>query len=373
MNSTQILGVLFFFVGVLVFLMSYFYLDSTGSITFREIINDSYLDITTSLLTISLTILVIDHLNNKRAMAIEKRKLVQGLRSTSRGILESALEDLRVKNWLEDGSLSGINLNGVVLSDLDLRHANLDSANFMNGTLNNVNFEFAILANANLRWVSSNRCNFNRTSLLGAKLSSGQFTLCSFSPASLSELSIAGAEFIETDFSNAEMCGITFEKKTHLLNCNFDHCNLIASIIQGCDLTSSYLCNADVRRVEIRHSTLKKTILHNIIGGSVVIEDCDFTNSEMVEGYMEQSTIRCSIFVDVNYRSCKFKNTTFEDCDFSGAKLSDCDFRHTAWINCNLTNADLSGTDLRAADLTQAITVGASFEGANTHGMRSNR
>ncbi len=80
MNSTKIVGIVLFILGVFVFFASCLFLGSTGNFELEDLVKDSYVHVTTALLTISLTILVIDHLNSKREIRAEKEKTDSGIK-----------------------------------------------------------------------------------------------------------------------------------------------------------------------------------------------------------------------------------------------------------------------------------------------------
>lgn len=103
-----------------------------------------------------------------------KAQLIRNLQSFDIKVVRQAIEALRARGWLEDGSLSGINLRHLHLqgadlyradlsgSDLlmaDLRWANLSNANLKNTQLGNVNFLQADMSKTNLQGAILSKAN----------------------------------------------------------------------------------------------------------------------------------------------------------------------------------------------------------------------
>jgi len=103
-----------------------------------------------------------------------KMQLIHNLQSFDIKVVRQAIEALRVRGWLEDGSLSGLRLHHVHFqgadlykadfscSDLlmaDFRWANLSSANLQNAQLGNTKFFQADLSKANLRGANLSKAN----------------------------------------------------------------------------------------------------------------------------------------------------------------------------------------------------------------------
>jgi hypothetical protein len=148
---------------------------------------------------------------------VDKESLVQELQS---GDYRAALEEMRARGFLKDGSLQGINLKGADLRDADLSDANLLGANLSEADLQGADLRRAYLRYADLR----------RTNLQGANLSNAIFDLADLSYANLHNANLmraflgnarlnhailTDANFIraylpETDFENAVCGGTTF-------------------------------------------------------------------------------------------------------------------------------------------------------------------
>src|SRR5664279_3826006 len=120
----------------------------------------------TSIISIGVTVLILDELNrrrSKRDAEVElKRQLVDDAASTSNPIAVNAVHQLSRKGWLQgdNGLLKGAdlrlanlqqaflldaNLKGARLIDANLQEANLIAANLQNATLSHARLQGAIL------------------------------------------------------------------------------------------------------------------------------------------------------------------------------------------------------------------------------------
>jgi len=106
------------------------------------IVTDFYANISTELISIAITILVIDALNERRAIRQEKKNLILQMSSPTNAIAREAVRILRMRGWLTDGTLRGANL---------LR-ANLRKAYLERADLQDVLFYKAELQGAYLQW-----------------------------------------------------------------------------------------------------------------------------------------------------------------------------------------------------------------------------
>lgn len=119
-------------------------------------ITDFYANLGTELLSIAVTVLVIDALGAQREANLEKRRLIREMGSTDNGIALRAVREIRAHGYLVDGSLRHAdlmraNLQGAKLYSADLRGAALHNANLTRADLLGADLRRAILWGANLR------------------------------------------------------------------------------------------------------------------------------------------------------------------------------------------------------------------------------
>jgi hypothetical protein len=92
-------------------------------------------------------------------------ELIRKLRSPENKRVLQAVEELRVRGWLEDGSL-----DGVLLCHVHMEGADLINANLSNVDLHQAHLEFADLSMADLKKAKLSRTNLQGANLSGADL-----------------------------------------------------------------------------------------------------------------------------------------------------------------------------------------------------------
>lgn len=151
--------------------------------------HEFYANISSELLSILITVLIIERLNNIRQDKQELTRLKALLASNEAVVTKIAVGELKALGWLEDGSLQRTDLFRANLSGADLVHANLSGA---------------ILCEANLSGANLNHANLSGTNLEGANLSGTHLPFANLSGASFGEANLSGAILILADLSGAD-------------------------------------------------------------------------------------------------------------------------------------------------------------------------
>lgn len=131
----------------------------------------------------------------------EKARLIEEMGSSVQGVAVAAVEKLRKRGWLWDGSLKRAELYGADLSKADmyradLRKAHLEDTNLAEANLSDTNLAEAQLANANLY----------DAMVYGADLAK----------ANLTEANLHGAFLEGANLQGAELHGVKFDESTTL-------------------------------------------------------------------------------------------------------------------------------------------------------------
>jgi uncharacterized protein YjbI with pentapeptide repeats len=95
---------------------------------------------------------------------------IRKLRSADHKTVLQAVEDLRARGWLSDGSLQRISLQHVHLEDADLCEANLEDTNLSKASLRRANLSMANLAGSDLSWADLRDADLSQADLQGADL-----------------------------------------------------------------------------------------------------------------------------------------------------------------------------------------------------------
>jgi uncharacterized protein YjbI with pentapeptide repeats len=141
----------------------------------NHMIGDFYANVSVDALSIAFAILVLDRLNEQRAEEQEKAKeqqvkaeaeaqlkaqLIREMGSRDNGVALRAINELRARQWLVDGTLRGIDL-----SFTDLQRADLQSADLRDTNLYRANLQSTYLRDANLRGANLDKVNLRGSNL----------------------------------------------------------------------------------------------------------------------------------------------------------------------------------------------------------------
>src|SRR5690606_34681130 len=98
------------------------------SFSLRQLVSDLYANGGAELLSIALTVLIIERLNRRRAEQERKDELILQMGSPDHAFAVEAARIMRQKGWLHDGSLQDADLVITNLKRANLGHANLQAA-----------------------------------------------------------------------------------------------------------------------------------------------------------------------------------------------------------------------------------------------------
>lgn len=97
-------------------------------------------------------------------------ELIYKLRSPDNKRVMQAVEELRVRGWLQDGSLRGVPLCHVHMQGVDLLSADFANVDFHQADFENADLSMANLNNTKLTRVNFQRANLSHTDITGADL-----------------------------------------------------------------------------------------------------------------------------------------------------------------------------------------------------------
>lgn len=124
---------------------AYGYIDLHSNwLTPLPLIADFYANVATELASIAITVLVIDGINERRAVQQEKQSLILQMSSPTNFIAKEAARVLLMRGWLTDGTLHRANLlranlRKAFLPKADLRGVYLHKASLMDAYLQEAN------------------------------------------------------------------------------------------------------------------------------------------------------------------------------------------------------------------------------------------
>lgn len=175
----------------------------------------------TESLSIIVTVLVLDRLNERRADNRLKEELLADLHSPSNNMVLNALQRLRDKNWLPKDYFVNINLqnadwSNAYIGNMNFEGARLRGISFNNTTNNEMDANFPpILNNTDLRFAS-----LKNAELIGASIKRADLKFSHLESANLMMAHLEGS-----DLKGAHLYGT----------------NLFGANLEGADLTSAKL------------------------------------------------------------------------------------------------------------------------------------
>jgi hypothetical protein len=170
----------------------------SGGFSLRRLFDDLYSNIGTDLLSIALTVLLIDKLVERRDIRDQKARLIREMGSRDNGTALRAVDELRAHGWLHDGSLVHAdlkygNLTDANLADADLREAYLSFATLHRADLRGAKLNAAILRQADLREALLLNADLGDAKLLDANLANAKMQGASLKGAVLGGANLSGA------------------------------------------------------------------------------------------------------------------------------------------------------------------------------------
>ena len=119
-----------------------------------ELIDAFYANVGAELVSIAITVIVIDALYERRETTREKQRLLRQMSSRNNGLAVHAVDELRAHKWLTDGSTVGIVLQWADLRGAYLLRANLKRARMWRANLAGASLRYASLQGDDLRKVN---------------------------------------------------------------------------------------------------------------------------------------------------------------------------------------------------------------------------
>jgi hypothetical protein len=189
--------------------------------TVRVFVEQMYANLGVELVSIGLTVLVIDRLNRRRAEQERKEELILQMGSDNNTIAKEATRVLKLKTWLTDGSLHGAYLGYANLQEARLGNANLRSARLVNVNLQgaglfSANLQEADLSHATLLSAYLWDANLQSARLVNVNLQSAYLVRANLQSAYLDKVNLQGANLSLANLHNAFLYNAEFDESTIL-------------------------------------------------------------------------------------------------------------------------------------------------------------
>ena len=204
-------------------------------------------------------------------------------------------------------------ISGARLNEEDLRYARAYRAFLVNAKLWRANLEGIYLSEADLRGAN----------LRETLLRSAVFDRASLSHAVMVSANATGANFAAADLRFADLSYGTFE------NAVFSNARASGASLYAVNLRNAQLLRTDLSRTDMRDTRLEHAVL-----SFANLEQTDLSSSRLGEANLTGAQCKGTIFLDADLKKA----------DLRGANLAGAVLRGAQMEEANLTGADLRGT-----------------------------
>jgi uncharacterized protein YjbI with pentapeptide repeats len=288
-----------------------------------------------------------------------KTQLIHKLQNFDNKVVLQAIEELRARGWLEDGTLAGLSFQHVHLQGADLYNADLSGADLMMAdlrwaNLSNANFQNTQLGNANLYQANMSKTNIQGTKLSKANLQ-GVINLTDNQLKQAYRLQDAimpdggrydGSFNLPGDLKTAQVRGIDIDNPQE--KAEF-YGIFIPEAIDHQD--TGFSPHTDFQVIRKLRSADHRLVLR-------AIEELR-KRGRLSDGTLAWSEFRFVHFQGADLSAANFHNANLNFSDLRGANLSDAILDGTSLRKAKINGADFSHTSLAAACLEEANLQGA--------------
>lgn len=223
-------------------------------------IADFYANASAELISIAITVLIIERANRQQNERERKEELIFQMGSDEAVTAKAAARMLRYRyeEWLRDGSLKQAQLHMANLPNVDLSGANLEQAN-----LEKSNLQSADLTGVNLVGANLQEADLVEANLIKANLADADLRQATLSKANLYRVELAGAKLTGANLSNCDLEDADLQH-ANLSSVNFSNSNLIEAKLMGANLTHADLSKASLWSSNLVGAYLRGAITEDI-------------------------------------------------------------------------------------------------------------
>ncbi len=287
LNDTEQFVIRFTIIVAVIFTIAYV-MANIDVLEIVRVINDFAANVITEVISIAVTVLIIERLNQRRATEQQKAELILQMGSSDNSFAREAVRKLGHYGWIKDGSLQGVDLKKANLQKADLWEANLQEA-----MLQDANLQKATLGGANLQKAILSFANLQETHLSGVNLQ---------------EADLGGTNLQKTDLTGA---------------------NLQEADLRNANLQEAYLRNANLRETYLWGTNLQKAILW-----LTNLQKAEFIGTNLQAANLNSANLREAYLGGVNLQAANLESAHLQGANFISAKLED-----TKLVKANLRGA----------------------------------
>lgn len=275
------------------------------------------------------------------------------------------------------------NLNGLDLSQANLRHTILTGANLTSTDLSRAQLDYAVMKKVDLRSTLLAETRLVHVDLSGANLagmdiaklvkSSGlvfsdpRLAKANMKGARLAGLVLTGIDASGADFSSGNLKATNFSGSTFGA-ADFTDADLTGASMVGIDMQATTLTRADLTRANLTSADMSKLDITALVNGGMKFVKPVLVKTILNYGVLKGLNLDAMSMAGVRLYQADLSGATLAGSDLTGAYMVIANLASTNLTAANLTSANV-GTDLRTATLTRANCSNTNFNYANLAGI----
>jgi uncharacterized protein YjbI with pentapeptide repeats len=279
---------------------------------------------------------------SREARMITQARLIQRLQDPDTEIVSRAVEELRERGWLQDGSLEGVNLRFSRLNGVDLREANLCRANMSKANLQGANLTNTCLKNARL---------------VGADLREADLLLANLEGTLMVRANLQDARNLRDEqlIQASRLRGATLPDGS-LYDGRFN-------LLGDCADAQLLHINLEDPRVFVEFFGVLMELINKLRSpqNRQVLEAVEQMRAR---GWLTDGSLRGIGLCRVELRGADLRMADLSGVDFHQANLQGADLTFADLRCAKLTRANMQSANFRQADLTRADLFKADLYGA---------
>lgn len=171
---------------------------------------------------------------------------------------------------LKQAQWSNANLPRIILTEVDLSHADLYGAHLGNANLRGSNLRRADLSGADLRAADLSGADLRGANLFGANLSGANLQRANLNLANLEAVDLSEANLSQANLNAAKLSGTNLHK-SNLHGANLTSSKLMHSNLSGANLSGATLHWSNLERADLEGAYLEGTIVEsaNLCGANL--------------------------------------------------------------------------------------------------------
>jgi len=246
---------------------------------------------------------------------------------------------------LFENDLSGINLSGKILHNLNFINKDFSFANFDQTSIKKVNFLNSNLTNSHLNLAEIDNVHFTNSMLQNSQIKYSILENISFNNSSLSGLNLQKSHIKNSNLSNLQINFVIFNSST------FENVSLVNSNLSGNVDLASYFVNTTFINSNFTNTNMAFSDLHGSSFIKPIFYATNFSNSNLSNVDLSGQIFDKVLFVD----------TSLVETNFSSSDLRNANFTNAYLVKTNFTNANLSGIDFSQSILSDVVIDGANL------------